>query len=126
MPTLHELARYNRWANARLLARCREDDAAEHVFAAAGGTLGTIEETLKHVALVEESYLAFMSGHDPLQGRDRESVVAEYLGHDLEWFADRVADLDRRYEQMAAQADQAFLAGQFRLPWFDFPLTREQ
>jgi uncharacterized damage-inducible protein DinB len=127
MQTLRELTRYNRWANARLLARCREADAAEHVFGAAGGTIGTIEETLKHVALVEESYLTFMSGRDPLEGHpDRESFLAEYLGHDFEWFADRVADLDRQYEQMAGQADEAFLAGQFRLPWFDFPLTREQ
>ena len=126
MPTLHELARYNRWANARLLARCREDDAAEHVFAAAGGTLGTIEETLKHVALVEESYLAFMSGHDPLQGRDRESVVAEYLGHDLEWFADHVGEIDRDFERYVAEADEAALAGPLRIPWFDFPVTRAE
>src|SRR5437899_11990876 len=127
MQTLRELARYNRWANARLLARCREADAAEHVVGAAGGTIGTIEETLKHVALVEESYLAFMSGRCPLGGHsDREAFLVEYLGHDFEWFADRIADLDRQYEQMAGQADEAFLAGQFRLPWFDLPLMREQ
>ncbi len=127
MQTLRELARYNRWANARLLARCREDDATEHVFEAAGGTFGTIEETLKHVTLVEENYLNVMSGRDTLQGHsDPDSFVAAYLGHDLEWFVDRLADLDRQYEQIAGQADQAFLSGQFQLPWFDFPLTREQ
>lgn len=127
MQTLAELARYNRWANAQLIARCRQADAAEHVGGAAGGTIGSIEETLKHLTLVEESYAAFMSGRDPLQGRpDRDTFRAEYLGHDVGWFAGRLAELDREYEQLAARADAVFLAGQFQLPWLEFPLTREQ
>jgi uncharacterized damage-inducible protein DinB len=127
MSMLRELARYNRWANTRLFARCLEADAAEHVVGRAGGTIGTIEETLKHVSVVEHAYLSFMLGRDPLRGHpDMAAFMAEYLGHDLQWFADQVADLDREYERVAGEADDSFLAGRLDIPWFDFPLTREQ
>ena len=126
MGALGELARYNRWANVKLFAICRgvETDA---LGAAAAGTIGSIEETLKHLALVEDTYLNLIRGRDALQGYgDREAFMTGYLGHDVEWFADRVAEVDAGYEQLMAEADEAFLDGELRIPWFDFPLSRAQ
>ncbi len=123
---LNELARYNRWANAKVFAICRGVDEFA-LGAAAPGTISSVEETLKHLALVEDGYASMILGCDPSQGHaSRESFLTSYLGHDLEGFADRVADVDREYERLTAEADPAFLDGELSIPWFAFPVTRGQ
>ena len=126
MTPLAELARYNRWANAQVFAVCRAVDP-DALGAAAAGTIGTLEETLKHLAGVEDVYLAMLQGRDLFAGQtDRKGFWLAYEAHDLEWFADRVAELDRGFEELLASADDALLAGELRIPWFDFPMTRAQ
>jgi uncharacterized damage-inducible protein DinB len=125
MTPLSELARYNRWANAQVFAICRDVDPTA-LGAAAAGTIGTIGETLKHLAGVEDAYLAMLQGRDMFEGQERKAFWAAYEAHDLAWFADRVAEVDRGYEELLASSDDAFLGGELRIPWFDVPLTRAQ
>lgn len=122
--TLRVVAAYNRWANEKVFARCREIDAAV-LDAEAKGTLGSVAETLGHLVLVEDNYLNVVRGTDPLHGhKDIPTFLAWYRDHDLAWYGERVATLDADYEQLVAEADEAFLAVEFKLPWFKSPMTR--
>jgi uncharacterized damage-inducible protein DinB len=124
--TLRAMAAYNRWANRRVFARCGEVED-ELLGAEAKGTRGTIEGTLKHAVMVEDGYLHFVRGTDALHGHaDVPSFIAWYEAHDLAWFAERADQLADEYERMLAEVDEAFLAVQFRVPWFKAPMTRRE
>jgi len=86
--TLVELIRYNNWANAQVLAACRELDA-DQLGATAPGTYGTIRETLEHIIRAEADYIGRMTGdrpEPPFAWGDRPTLVA------LSAFAGQVAD----------------------------------
>ena len=126
METLRAVAAYNRWANARVFARCLEVEP-EGLGADARGTIGSVERTLKHLVMVEDVYLQFMTGGDPLHGQpDPQAARAWYEGHDLAWFAGNAEEVADGFERMLAGADEAYAAGEFQLPWFQIPLTRRQ
>lgn len=58
---LHELFRHNAWANAQVVARCKElDDAALN--ATTAGVYGSIFDTLWHLIGAEAGYLYRVSG----------------------------------------------------------------
>ena len=120
MRTLRQLCRYNAWANARVFACCRGVDPAV-LGAEAKGTIGTIEETLKHAVGVEDVYLVMLRGEDP---RTALGPREEYHGHDLAWFAGRAGEVGAGYLALLEEVDEAFLAAEFKIPWFQRPISR--
>ena len=124
METLRAMAAYNRWANEKVFARCREVEAGL-LGAEAKGTIGTIAETLTHLVMVEDNYLNVVRGTDPLHGqKDIPSFLAWYTSHDFAWYAQRIREVDDGYDRMLAEADEAFMNVEFKLPWFKSPMTR--
>lgn len=61
---LIELIRYNNWANAQILATCR-DLSPDQLVATAPGTYGTIHATLRHIIRAEADYVGRMTGDSP-------------------------------------------------------------
>jgi len=89
--------------------------------AEARGTIGTIEETLKHLVEVEEVYLAM------LRDQDLESTLRpqeEYFAQDLTWFAGRAEELGHGYQALLETTDEPFLEAEFKIPWFERPISR--
>ena len=111
--TLTTMAVYDRWANARVFARCLE-------LALDAELDRTVRETMGHSLMVEETYLAAMRGGEVRQLRP------EYDGQSLAWQAERAGPIADGYDAMLAGADDAFLRGEFRLPWFTAPMTRRE
>ena len=116
MDTLRKLYAYNAWANGRMFAACRLADPAV-LDAPSPGTVGTLAETVQHLVGVEEAYSLMMRGESLANRPSREH-------HDLEWFATRSVELEGEYAVIVAHADDAYLATELRVPWFDFPLTK--
>lgn len=85
--TLIELIYYNNWANAQIIAACREL-TADQLAAAAPGTYGAIHETLGHIIFAEADYVGRLTGNRlrPSFKREDGPTVA-----DLAAFADQVA-----------------------------------
>ena len=119
MRSLRDLYAYNAWGNGEVFGVCRSLDRSQ-LEGDAPGTVGTIENTLKHLVVVEDAYLQMLSG-DPLwNGEQRE----EYGRHDLTWFEQRSEQLGEEYLVLLAGADEDFYDGELKVPWFDFRLTR--
>jgi uncharacterized damage-inducible protein DinB len=118
MLILADLYRYNVWANARVFEACASVDTAA-LQEDARGTLGTIDETLKHLVGVEDVYLAMIQGHPPASREAREA----YPAHDLAWFADRARQLGDGYLDLLSGEGDALLERPLTVPWFNFPLT---
>jgi uncharacterized damage-inducible protein DinB len=118
MLILTDLYRYNAWANARVFEACATVDTGT-LLEDARGTLGTIDETLKHMVGVEDVYLAMIRGHAPASGGARE----EYFAHDIAWFAERATKLGDGYLDLLSGEGDALLERPLTVPWFTFPLT---
>jgi uncharacterized damage-inducible protein DinB len=85
--TLVELIRYNNWANAQVLAACRQL-TADQLAAVAPGAYGTIRDTLEHIIRAEADYVGRMTGNGPqpsFKWKDQAALA------DLSAFADQVA-----------------------------------
>ncbi len=117
--TLRDLYAYNAWANAQVFGVCRDIDQAQ-MEAEAPGTFGTIAETLKHLVGVEDVYLLMLRTGSLDTAFSRE----EYFDHDLAWFAERSSQLGEKYAALLESAEPAFYDEPFKVPWFDFALTR--
>src|SRR5215207_569277 len=107
-----QLVRYNVWSNRRVFdltqkvdpARLRETDE---------GSVGSVEDTLKHLVSVEDSYLAM------LRGQDLEQVFGlreAYEAHDLTWFSARAGAAGEGYAALIAERDEAWLASPMQVP----------
>ncbi len=86
-PTLVELIRYNNWANAQILAACKEL-TADQLGATAPGTYGSIYDTLVHMIRAEADYIGRITGRrpqPPFKWEDRPTVA------DMSAFAGQVA-----------------------------------
>lgn len=116
MRTLQSLYAYNTWANARVFAVCREVDQPQ-LEEQAPGTFGTIAVTLQHLVVVEDVY-ARMLRDEPLERVDSRG------DHDLDWLAERAAQLGGEYARMLAGAGASFYDEPLRVPWFDFALAK--
>lgn len=117
MQTLLDLAHYNAWANQRVF----ETSAALSstvLSAEAKGTYGTVQETLAHLVEVEEIYLLMMQQGD-VNSWDSDA----YMEHDNAWFAQRSRELGTEYQTLLAGKDENWLAEQFVVPWFGFPIS---
>jgi uncharacterized damage-inducible protein DinB len=126
MDTLGAMAVYNRWATRKVFARCLELEPAI-LESEAPGTNGSIEKTLKHMVLTEDGFLNFTRGSDPLRGHsDPRAYIRAFMAHDLAWFAGFAEELADGFDAMIASADDAFLEGEFRVPWFDFAWKRRE
>lgn len=119
MQTLRDLFRHNGWANQHTFDLC--DQAAGDVLSgAAAGTIGSLDETLKHLVGVEEVYLAMVQGEDMSAAfGDRE----HYFARERDWFLRRGRELSDEYLSLLDGKDGAWLDGPLRVPWFDFPMT---
>ncbi len=95
---LIELIRYNNWANAQVIAACREL-TAEQLAATTPGAYGNIRDTLMHMMWSESFYIGLLTGERPYPsfGRDDPYTVAD------------IADY-------AAQVAPALLAAAQRVP----------
>jgi uncharacterized damage-inducible protein DinB len=98
---LANLFRQNRWANLATIEACTGMEPAL-LDAEAPGTVGTIRDTLWHVAEVENHFLAALNGHPnaaslaPLEGSGGDLVTlrrhAERIGDALVAWAEAVAN----------------------------------
>jgi uncharacterized damage-inducible protein DinB len=120
MQTLKQFNRYNAWANRRVFDLCRsERDLA--LAETARGTVGSIEQTLKHLVAVEDGYLAL------LQGRDMQEAMGgreEYHAHDLSWFGRRSQELAGAYAALLSGEEAEWLECALEVPWLGATLTR--
>ena len=114
-----DLYRYNRWANAKVFGVCRDLDPGLLVAAAPGST-GSIDDTLKHLVEVEDVYLAMLQDL-PLGPRDAQE---NYFAHEVAWFAERAAQIGDAYLALLPNFDDTRLDSTLAVPWFDFPLTK--
>ena len=119
MQTLQELFEYNAWANALVFSTCLSLDATS-LDAPAPGTVGTITQTLHHLAQVELVY-SLMLQDIPLPSRE---ALEEPFAHDLEWYASTVTQTGNTYLEILAHADEPFLRAPLQVPWFDFALAK--
>ena len=117
--SLLDLYAYNAWGNAQVFGVCRGLDRSQ-LERDAPGTVGTIEDTLKHMVGVEDAYLQMLRG-DPLWGGGQRE---EYARHDLAWFEERTERLGEEYQALLAGAGEAFYGDELKVPWFDFRLTK--
>lgn len=92
---LHDLARHNAWATARLLAFCQELDEPA-LNATVPGTYGTIGETLRHIINSETSYLLRLTGAWSEYPWQRDEAVG------LDVLAERAAVLAATWERFLA------------------------
>jgi uncharacterized damage-inducible protein DinB len=84
--SLVELIRYNNWANAQVLAACREL-SAEQLAATAPGSYGSIHRTVGHIIHAEADYVGRLTGNrpqPPFKWEDGPSLA------DLSAFAEQV------------------------------------
>lgn len=117
--SLRDLYGYNAWANAEVFELCRDLDRIQ-LDKQAPGTIGTIDETLKHLVRVEDAYVHMLRG-EPL---DRMGPREEYFARDLAWYTQRSAQLGDEYAELLASADADFFDAALDVPWFDFALTK--
>ncbi len=118
MKTLHALVRYNAWGNRRVfdvVTALEQPLLTEQ----ARGTIGSIEETLKHLVGVEEVYLLMLQGRDFNSLEPREA----YYAHELTWFRVRSAELGSAYEEWVAGINDSSLEWPLNITWIDVPLT---
>ncbi|HEV7215418.1 MAG TPA: DinB family protein [Chloroflexota bacterium] len=116
--TLHLMFQHNDWANRRvrdLLAGLDNTVMGDD----AKGTVGSIEQTVKHLVGVEEVYLSRIQGKDPFASGSRE----DYFAHNLEWFWQRALDVARDYAGLLVGADEQLLEQPLAIPWIAVPLT---
>ena len=116
MDTLRSLYAYHAWANARVFNTCHSVDR-QRLDEQAPGTYGTLAKTLQHLVVVEDAYAHMLRG-DPLDHIESRN------DHDLDWFAERSAQLGQEYLDILADADESFYQAPLNVPWFDFPLTK--
>lgn len=118
MRTLQLMFEHHAWANRRLLDTL-ETVAGSLLSADAKGTSGSIEQTIKHLVGVEDTYLAFIQGKDLSGFRSQEA----YFGQSSEWFRQRLAALGPAYLALLASTDGGLLERPLVIPWIDAPLT---
>jgi uncharacterized damage-inducible protein DinB len=118
--TLKCLARYNAWANRRVLDTVRDVEARTLV-AEAKGTLSTIEDTIKHVVGVEDAYLAMLRDQDLAAALGTQEA---YYGRELAWFVVRSDELGELYQGLLDGVDEQFLASELKVPWFKTPISK--
>jgi uncharacterized damage-inducible protein DinB len=117
MQTLLDLAHYNDWANQRVFAASASLSNAV-LSAEAKGTYGSVQETLAHLVEVEDTYLLMLQGGD-VNSWDSDA----YMERDNAWFAQRSRELGAEYQSLLAGANEDWLAEQFVVPWFGFPIS---
>lgn len=110
---LAELARYNRWANAKVFAACANADA-EGLERVAGyeSPLGI----LRHLVQVQLNFLRMSQG----QARQRTDETG------LAALAERCAAVDAEYVSIVDTLSPQDLARTFHVPWFGFDVTVEE
>jgi uncharacterized damage-inducible protein DinB len=114
-----DLYQYNRWANAKVFGVCRDLDSGV-LTAAAPGSTGSLDHTLKHLVSVEDAYLAMLQD----QRLEPRETMASYFAHDVAWFAERAAQIGDAYLALLPTFDDTRLDSALAVPWFDFPLTK--
>lgn len=118
MQTLQLMFHHNGWANQRVMDVLAGLDGSV-LGDDAKGTVGSIEQTVKHLVGVEEVYLTHIQGNDLSAAGSQE----EYFAHDLEWFRQRASKLGQDYAELLVGADEQLLEQPLVIPWIPVPLT---
>jgi uncharacterized damage-inducible protein DinB len=121
MQDLADLFRYNAWANGRVFDIAAGQDA-HTLDLEASGTRDTVANTLKHLAQVERVYLGTLEQR-PVEWRNGQ---ADYLAHDLGWFATHTQELGAGFLKLVDSAEPDQLARKLNIPWFDFAVTARE
>jgi uncharacterized damage-inducible protein DinB len=118
MSTLQLMFQHHAWANRRVLAVLANLDTTL-LTEDAKGAFGSIDQTITHMAGVEDMYLALMKGQDLSSFGSQET----YFGHDTAWFRQRLETLGAAYAAFLASIDDASLDNALIIPWINAPLT---
>jgi predicted CoA-binding protein/uncharacterized damage-inducible protein DinB len=134
MQVVAELFRHSRWANARAFKVCLAADPAL-LTSAAGGTVESIDASLRHLTTVEEGFAAAIAGtagsvpegSTPLEAWTflvtPTGLVDGYMKHELGWYAERADHLDSFFVDLVGRIDAERLSGDVKVPWLNFPTT---
>jgi len=134
MNIVTELFRHNRWANARVFKVCL---AAEPSILTvdAGGTVESIDASLRHLVSVEEGFFAVIAGRagpapegsTPLEAWTAmvtpTGLVDGYMKHELAWYGERVDYLDAFFTDLVSRIDDDGLSREAEVPWLTYPTT---
>jgi uncharacterized damage-inducible protein DinB len=125
MDVLQELLRHNRWANARVFKVCLRAEVGL-LEDPATGTVGTIDDSLRHMVSVEEAFGSIIaaSRKDDFEYLVTDTGLADgYFKHELAWYEDRAAALDNHFIEVAAAATAEELGTLVVVPWMPFKIT---
>ena len=136
-PTLVEVVRYDRWANAKVFEICLGVDRAR-LDEPAAGTYGTILRSLVHMVSVEEVFAGLIDGrdrppHPAAAARDafarlmvERGVADGYFKHELGWYGERVVSIADEWEALLSATDAGDLEKRLFVPWFGVELSLRQ
>ncbi|MEA2683335.1 MAG: DinB family [Chloroflexota bacterium] len=130
---IEELFRHSRWANARVFKVCLAADPAL-LTAGAGGTVESIDASLRHLVTVEEGFAAVIAGEGVVpEGSSAEDAFTAlvtptgladgYMKHELSWYAERAGELDSYFLDLVSRVDEEGLARHVQVPWLSFSTT---
>ncbi len=121
MQDLLELFRHNTWADVKVFDVALGLDR-EQLQREAHGTRDSVIGTLGHLVHVEDAYLAM------IERRPREALGfnAEYVAHDLDWFAARVPVVGSAYLRVLESSAPNGLDFDLGIPWFSFPISARE
>ncbi|HEY8738998.1 MAG TPA: DinB family protein [Candidatus Dormibacteraeota bacterium] len=127
MQTLTEFFRYNRWANARVFKVCLRAERAL-LEEEAAGTVGTIDNSLRHMVSVEEGFAALLAGEEAASKFlvTPTGLADGYFKHELAWYAERAAELDDHFLEVVGAATPEFSDREVMVPWLQFAMTAQQ
>jgi uncharacterized damage-inducible protein DinB len=110
--TLVELIRYNNWANAQVLAACRQL-SRDQLAATAPGTYGSIHRTLGHIIAAEADYVDRLTGagpQPPFQWQDGPSPaeISDFAGQVAAALLDAVQRIPPTHTVHEEEDDETF------------------
>ncbi len=134
MSIVPELFRHNRWANARVFKVCLATEASI-LTANAGGTVESIDASLRHLVSVEEGFCAAIAaGAGPAREGSTSleastamvaptGLVDGYMNHELGWYAERLDYLDAFFTDLVCRIDDDGLSRDVEVSWLSYPMT---
>jgi hypothetical protein len=99
--------------------------------------VGTIDKSLRHMVSVEEGFgalIAGTAGATPPGVSTQEAFTFHvgptgladgYFKHDLPWYAERAAQLDDHFLQLATTATLELVEREVFVPWLGFAMTAQ-
>jgi uncharacterized damage-inducible protein DinB len=118
---LRSLYRHNTWANRRVFSLCGVLEPGT-IDARAPGTIGTVRETLAHLARVEEAFLCMIEDRSLDTIEPREA----FQNRDAGALVERLEEIGDAFAAWLRRAGDQDLARVLPITWFDFPITARE